>query len=60
MTDLKTSWPGKSQREPSVSDPGWSVRRPLADWLEAEGEAAQGKRVLDVGCGVKPYFPFFA
>jgi SAM-dependent methyltransferase len=60
VTDLRTSWPGKSQREPSVSDPGWSVRRPLADWLEAEGKAASGKRVLDVGCGAKPYFPFFA
>ena len=43
MTDLKTSWPGRSQREPSVSDPGWSVRQPLADWLEAEGERGGGQ-----------------
>jgi SAM-dependent methyltransferase len=33
---------------------------PLARWLEAEGRAAQGLRVLDVGCGVKPYLPYFA
>jgi SAM-dependent methyltransferase len=35
------------------------VRAPLARWLETEGAAAAGKRVLDVGCGVKPYYPFF-
>jgi SAM-dependent methyltransferase len=36
------------------------VRRPLAEWLRREGSAATGKRVLDVGCGDKPYYPFFA
>jgi SAM-dependent methyltransferase len=36
------------------------VRKPLADWLREEGKGAAGKRVLDVGCGHKPYFPFFA
>jgi SAM-dependent methyltransferase len=36
------------------------VRQPLADWLEREGARAIGKRVLDVGCGLKPYYPFFA
>jgi SAM-dependent methyltransferase len=35
------------------------VRAPLAAWLRREGEAAGGKRVLDVGCGLKPYYPFF-
>ncbi len=54
------SWPGKEHRAPSRSLPGWSIRRPLADWLREEGAAAAGKRVLDVGCGVKPYYPFFA
>src|SRR3569623_3002907 len=52
--------PGESQRNPRKSDPGWSVRRPLADWLRTEGASAAGKRVLDVGCGSKPYQPFFA
>lgn len=54
------TWPGRDHREPSRSLPGWSIRRPLADWLRAEGADAAGKRVLDVGCGVKPYYPFFA
>ena len=36
------------------------VRRPLAEWLRMEGTHAAGKRVVDVGCGSKPYQPFFA
>jgi SAM-dependent methyltransferase len=41
------------------------VRRPLAGWLEAEaGELdptlVQRGRVLDVGCGERPYEAFFA
>ncbi|HZQ82786.1 MAG TPA: class I SAM-dependent methyltransferase [Gaiellaceae bacterium] len=59
MADLDT-WPGREHREPSRSTPGWSLRRPLAQWLRDEGRNAAGKRVLDVGCGVKPYYPFFA
>jgi len=54
------TWPGRDHREPSRSLPGWSIRKPLADWLRAEGGSSAGKRVLDVGCGVKPYFPFFS
>jgi SAM-dependent methyltransferase len=53
-------WPGREHRDPSRGIPGWSIRRPLAEWLRAEGAGAAGKRVLDVGCGVKPYYPFFA
>jgi SAM-dependent methyltransferase len=34
--------------------------QPLSAWLESAGAAAAGQRVLDVGCGVKPYLPFFA
>lgn len=55
-----TVTPGESQRSPRKSDPGWSVRRPLAEWLRSEGSTVAGKRVLDVGCGSKPYQPFFA
>jgi SAM-dependent methyltransferase len=53
-------WPGRSHRHPPRTIPGWSLRKPLADWLREEGRQADGKRVLDVGCGVKPYYPFFA
>ena len=57
---LDATWPGRDHREPSRSLPNWSIRRPLADWLRGEGAAAAGKRVLDVGCGDKPYYPYFA
>jgi SAM-dependent methyltransferase len=53
-------WPGEEQRNPSIGLPNWSVRVPLARWLEAEGATSGGLRVLDVGCGVKPYYPYFA
>jgi SAM-dependent methyltransferase len=54
------SWPGEDRRHPSKGLPSWSVREPLARWLEQEGRSAKGLRVLDVGCGVKPYYPFFS
>ena len=53
-------WPGRPRREPSRRTPTYAVRAPLAAWLRAEGEDAAGKRVLDVGCGEKPYYPFFS
>jgi SAM-dependent methyltransferase len=42
----------------------YAVRAPLAAWLRREGRVAAerhpaGYRVLDVGCGPKPYRPFF-
>ena len=47
-----------------MSSATWLVRSSLAAWLQSEAVAAHetcGRlRVLDVGCGVKPYFPFFA
>jgi SAM-dependent methyltransferase len=42
----------------------WLVRHQLATWLAGEAAAAAERhgryRVLDVGCGPKPYYPFFA
>jgi len=43
-------------------DPGrtsvqYAVRRPLVDWLRAQD--VRGLRVLDVGCGERPYEPLF-
>jgi SAM-dependent methyltransferase len=58
--DAHADWPGRARREPSRRSPTYAVRAPLAAWLRAEAEGVDGKRVLDVGCGVKPYFPFFA
>jgi len=53
-------WPGADRRRPSRGERSWSMLEPLSRWLEAEGSRAAGLRVLDVGCGVKPYLPFFA
>ena len=63
MADPLATWPGAERRLPPKSSPTWVVRGALARWLRAEAaELAEGEpvRVLDVGCGVKPYYPFFA
>ena len=56
-------WPGAGHRNPPRSLPTYAVRAPLATWLRSEAARAAtdlGRyRVLDVGCGPKPYFPFF-
>ncbi len=56
-------WPGADRRRPPATSPTWVVRAPLAEWLQAQAEeaaAAYGRyRVLDVGSGIKPYYPFF-
>ena len=55
--------PGELRRNPPRSSPSYAVRAPLARWIRAEAEAARARvgavRVLDVGCGVKPYAPWF-
>jgi SAM-dependent methyltransferase len=56
----RAEWPGRPRREPSRRSPTYAVRAPLAAWLLAEAESSDGCRVLDVGCGDKPYYPFFA
>ena len=53
-------WPGDYRRRPPVSSPTYAVRAPLAAWLGEEASKRPAPyRVLDVGCGVKPYLPFF-
>lgn len=56
-------WPGEERRSPRLGSSTWAVRAPLAEWLEAEARDPRwrdGYRVLDVGCGPKPYYPYFA
>src|SRR6476469_7751809 len=63
MPDDLDRWPGAERRDPPRTSATWVVRAGLARWLRAQAaELAQGLpvRVLDVGCGVKPYYPFFA
>jgi SAM-dependent methyltransferase len=55
-----TAWHGEGKRQPDRGLYNWSLREPLARWLEEEGRGAAGLRVLDVGCGDKPYLPFFS
>jgi SAM-dependent methyltransferase len=47
-----------------LRSPTYAVRAPLERWLRDEAAHAAGRatppRLLDVGCGVKPYEPFFA
>jgi SAM-dependent methyltransferase len=63
VTDLEQE-PGAARRAPAWSSPTYAVRAPLATWLQAEAKAAHERygsyRVLDIGCGEKPYEPFFA
>jgi len=44
--------------------PTYAVRAPLVRWLREEAGRAHGElgafRLLDVGCGAKPYLPLFA
>jgi len=58
-----SDWPGADRRAPRASSPTWVVRAPLAAWLRERAQALEQEygryRVLDVGGGIKPYFPFF-
>ena len=55
-----SDWPGEDRRHPPLTSPTWAVRAPLAAWLRRQALIGEGYRVLDVGCGPKPYYPFFA
>jgi SAM-dependent methyltransferase len=50
--------------KPRLSSSTYPVRAPLLAWLTQEAAAAKNTygrpRVLDVGCGIKPYEPLFA
>jgi SAM-dependent methyltransferase len=60
---VDSGWPGAERRQPRASSAQWVVRESLARWLRAEAErlrvAERRVRILDVGCGPKPYYPFF-
>lgn len=62
-TSLAT-WPGRDRREPLRSSPHYLVLAPLARELRrrvhARFAASRDARVLDIGCGVKPYLPLVA
>lgn len=49
--------------DPPLSMPTYAVRAPLAAWLRAQAREAHDAlgayRLLDIGCGEKPYEPLF-
>lgn len=55
--------PSTDRLRPSLRSPGYAVRAPLARWLDQEARLASERqprpRLLDVGCGEKPYAPLF-
>ncbi len=57
-------WPGVGRRHPRLSDPTYLVFKPLAEQICASVEdhfpGRRDLRVLDVGCGAKPFFPLVA
>ncbi|MFN2468570.1 MAG: class I SAM-dependent methyltransferase [Gaiellaceae bacterium] len=57
-------WPAEGRRHPPRSAPTYWILAPLSEWLQAEAREAGSTlgrfRLLDVGCGAKPYHPFFA
>ena len=61
---MTPEWPGRGRREAHPREPTYALRAPLSAWLREEARRAHAEygeyRLLDVGCGVKPYHPFFA
>ena len=63
MTGELGRWPGAERRNPPRGSSTWVVRSALAGWLRSQAVELESRapvRILDVGCGVKPYYPFFA
>jgi SAM-dependent methyltransferase len=60
---VPADWPGEGRRNPTPSTPTWAVLGPLSAWLRAQARELHEERgryrLLDVGCGVKPYYPWF-
>ena len=56
-------YPGAGHRRPRKSGITYHVRAALSAWLQAEAVRASAElgryRVLDVGCGIRPYYPYF-
>jgi SAM-dependent methyltransferase len=61
---VPAEWPGEGHRRPKRSWVTYAVRKHLSAWLEQEAQRAAADfgryRVLDIGCGKKPYYPYFA
>jgi SAM-dependent methyltransferase len=62
-SDTPHPWPGEHRRDPPLSRPDYLHLRELVASLKAfirsELSGLRNLRILDVGCGRKPYFPLF-
>ncbi len=56
------TWPGRERRYPGIGDSAYLMQRAITRSLVAARDdyLQPGVRVLDVGCGVQPYYPLFA
>jgi SAM-dependent methyltransferase len=59
---VSSTWPGKALREPRRGNSAYLIAREITRSLAAARDRylQPGTRVLDVGCGVQPYYPLFA
>jgi 2-polyprenyl-3-methyl-5-hydroxy-6-metoxy-1,4-benzoquinol methylase len=57
-----SNWPGKHLREPVRGSSAYLIARGITRSLASARDEylRPGIRVLDVGCGVQPYYPLFA
>lgn len=62
LIGLKT-WPGSRRRNPSIFQLDYLISRSLTEALQevirTDIAPAHNLQMLDVGCGGKPYYPFF-
>jgi len=62
-TESSKPWPSEGRRHPPRDAPTYWILAPLSAWLQEEARRAgsdfERPRLLDVGCGAKPYYPFF-
>ncbi len=62
MPAWEREWPARVRRRPRLGDGGYLLLSELADSLVAARDRSvrAPADILDVGCGDKPYYPFFA
>lgn len=54
-------WPGGQRRKPPLREDAYIALKRLDEFYRELGRSvASGSRVLDFGCGEKPYYPYFA
>ena len=62
MPEWERTWPARIRRRPQRSDGNYLLLSALVDSLvdSRDRYVPRGSKILDVGCGDKPYYPLFA